>query len=196
VARLAQRRQRFGAGTVIEILRGAKTEKLLSNGLDSLSVYGIGAARSVEDWRALTRSLLQQGLLEETHDGYPVLLLNAASWEVLKGERSVHMAAPTAAAKATGKGRAAKAAVAAGVEPDSEEDALFEALRTLRKKIATDHGVPPYVVFNDASLRAMARQRPTDQDAFARIPGVGAKKLEEYGWDFTAVIREWTESKK
>ncbi len=190
VARLAQRRQRYGASTVIDILRGAKTEKLISSGLDTLTVYGIGAARSQEDWRALVRSLMQQGLMEETHDGYPVLLLNAASWEVLRGERAVRMAAPAAAPKASGKGRAARAAVAAGVEPDSEEDALFDALRALRKKIATEHGVPPYVVFNDASLRAMARQKPTDQDAFAAIPGVGAKKLDEYGWDFTALIRE------
>ncbi|MDM4769462.1 DNA helicase RecQ [Solimonas sp. SE-A11] len=190
VARLAQRRQRYGASTVIDILRGAKTEKLISSGLDTLTVYGIGAGRSQEDWRALVRSLMQQGLMEETHDGYPVLLLNAASWEVLKGERSVRMAAPAAVPKASGKGRAARAAVAAGAEPDSEEDALFDALRALRKKIATDHGVPPYVVFNDASLRAMARQKPTDQDAFAAIPGVGAKKLDEYGWDFTALIRE------
>jgi len=190
VARLAQRRQRYGASTVIDILRGARTEKMVSSGLDSLSVYGIGAGRSQEDWRALARSLLQQGLMEETHDGYPVLLLNAASWEVLKGERSVRMAAPAAVPKAAGRGRAARAAAAAGVEPDSEEDALFEALRALRKKIATAHGVPPYVVFNDASLRAMARQKPVDQDAFAAIPGVGAKKLEEYGWDFTALIRE------
>ncbi|WP_243393482.1 DNA helicase RecQ [Solimonas fluminis] len=190
VARLAQRRQRYGASTVIDILRGARTEKLVSSGLDSLSVYGIGSARSQEDWRALARSLLQQGLMEETHDGYPVLLLNAASWEVLKGERSVRMAAPAAVPKAAGRGRAARAAAAAGVEPDSEEDALFDALRALRKKIATAHGVPPYVVFNDASLRAMARQKPVDQDAFAAIPGVGAKKLEEYGWDFTALIRE------
>ncbi|AXQ29958.1 DNA helicase RecQ [Solimonas sp. K1W22B-7] len=196
VARLAQRRQRYGAGTVIDILRGAKTEKLISAGHDTLTVYGIGAGRSAEDWRSLTRSLLQQGVLEETHDGYPVLLLNAASWEVLRGERTVQMAAPVAAARGSGKGRAAKAAVAAGVVPDSEEDGLFEALRALRKKIATEHGVPPYVVFNDASLRAMARERPTDQDAFAGIPGVGAKKLDEYGWDFTALIREWQPDKR
>jgi ATP-dependent DNA helicase RecQ len=194
VARLAQRRQRYGASTVIDILRGARTEKLVSSGLDTLTVYGIGAGRSQEDWRALARSLLHQGLMEETHDGYPVLLLNAASWEVLRGERPVRMAAPAAVPKAAGRGRAARAAVAAGVEPDSEEDGLFEALRALRKKIATAHGVPPYVVFNDASLRAMARQRPTDQDAFAAIPGVGAKKLEEYGWDFTALIREHAKS--
>jgi len=191
VARLAQRRQRFGATYVIELLRGAKNEKVLANGHESLSVHGIGHGRSMEEWRALARSLLQQGLVEETHDGYPVLILNAASWEVLRGERSVQMAAPALAPKGRAKGKGATAAAPASGDP--AEDALFEELRALRKRIATDHGVPPYVVFNDASLRAMARNRPTSQDAFAAIPGVGARKLEEYGSDFTALIREWVD---
>jgi len=190
VARLAQRRQRFGAAYVIEILRGSKSEKILSNGHDTLSVYGLGKDRSVDDWRALLRSLMHQGLLDETHDGYPVLMLNAASWEVLRGERSVQIAAPPPP-KTRGKSARTGTAVAPQGEVDAVEDALFEELRALRKKLATEQGVPPYVVFNDASLRAMARTRPENLDAFAAIPGVGSRKLEQYGADFTALIREW-----
>lgn len=191
VARLAQRGQRFGAAYVIEILRGSKSEKIQQRGHESLSVYGIGQQRSMEDWRALVRSLLHQGLLDETHDGYPVLRLNAASWEVLKGGRKVQIAAPVPAAKGRSRRRGGSAEVA--TETSTQEDALFEELRALRKRIATEHGVPPYVVFTDASLRAMARQLPRDHDAFAAIPGVGARKLEQYGDDFTALIREYAD---
>ncbi|HEX4895918.1 MAG TPA: DNA helicase RecQ [Solimonas sp.] len=184
IARLAQRRQRYGAATVIEILRGSQSEKLLASGHDTLSVYGIGKGRSVDEWRVLARTLLHQGLVAETQDGYPVLSLNAASWEVLRGERRVQMAAPEPRTPRKGRGRAAAAEAPAGADAQ-----LFEALRSLRKELATEHNVPPYVVFNDASLRAMAEERPTTLAAFAEISGVGARKLEQYGERFTALIR-------
>jgi len=92
VPRLAQRRERYGAAHIIEILRGSRSERVLSRNHDELSVYGIGKNQSLDQWRALTRTLLHQGLLSETQDGYPVLGLNAESWRVLKGERSVQVA--------------------------------------------------------------------------------------------------------
>ena len=88
VARLAQRHQRFGAAYIIDILRGARTERVLSGGHDALSVYGIGKHRRVDEWRNLARALLHQGLIEESQDGYSVLSLNAQSWPVLRGERA------------------------------------------------------------------------------------------------------------
>ncbi|MFP5325793.1 MAG: RecQ family ATP-dependent DNA helicase, partial [Gammaproteobacteria bacterium] len=100
VARLAQRGQRFGATYVIELLRGARTDKILRNGHDSLSVYGIGAQRSLDDWRLLVRTLLHEELLAESHDGYPVLMLGPASRAVLRGERPVHVALAPAREKA------------------------------------------------------------------------------------------------
>src|SRR5580698_1872729 len=93
IARLGQRRQRFGAAQIIEILRGARSERVLSRGHDTLSVYGIGKHRSVEEWRGVARTLLHQGLIDETQDGYPVLSLNAQSGAVLRQELKVHMAA-------------------------------------------------------------------------------------------------------
>ena len=88
IARLAQRGQRFGAAQIIDILRGARNERVLSRGHDTLSVYGIGKQRSIDEWRNLARALLHQGLIEETQDGYPVLSLNRRSTEVLREERT------------------------------------------------------------------------------------------------------------
>ena len=93
IARLAQRGQRFGTAQIIDILRGARSERVLSRGHDSLSVYGIGKQRSVDEWRSVARALLHQKLIEETHDGYPVLSLNAESRRVLREELAVHIAA-------------------------------------------------------------------------------------------------------
>jgi ATP-dependent DNA helicase RecQ len=187
VARLAQRGQRFGAAYVIDLLRGAESQKIIDRGHQQLSVYGIGKQRSQDDWRLLARTLLHQGLAEETADGYPVLSLNAASRAVLKGERQVLRAPPPprerAASHRRGRGAEAPQVAATGAED------LFERLRTLRKRLADEQRVPPYVVFADASLRAMAQSQPRDLDGFATIPGVGKHKLERYGATFVEEIR-------
>jgi ATP-dependent DNA helicase RecQ len=187
IARLAQRSQRFGAAHIIEILRGAETERLLSRGHQQLSVYGIGKAHDVNHWRSLVRTLLHQNLVDETGDGYPVLSLNAQSWEVLKGRRSVRVALRVRPPKPS---RRRGRAEASAVEPSSADEALFQQLRALRKQLADEQRVPPYVVFSDASLRAMAHARPKDLDAFAGISGVGQAKLTRYGEAFTRLIRE------
>ena len=185
VARLAQRRERYGAAYVIEILRGGQSQRLIDNGHASLSVYGIGKARSAQEWRGIARALLHQGLVSETQDGYPVLSLNELSWEVLRGQRPVQVAAMRSA-----RDKAPRAASAAGAAVADE--ALFEALRRLRKQLADHNGVPPYVIFHDATLREMTRRLPVDLAQFAEIPGVGQAKLARYGADFVALIREHT----
>ena len=185
VARLAQRRERYGAAHIIEILRGSRSERVLSRNHDELSVYGIGKNQSLDQWRALTRTLLHQGLLSETQDGYPVLGLNAESWRVLKGERSVQVARAAPPASPARQERPATGAVLG-----SEDKALFEVLRALRKQLADEQGVPPYVIFHDATLREMAEQRPTTLHEFARIRGVGDAKLSRYGERFIDAIRQ------
>jgi ATP-dependent DNA helicase RecQ len=145
-------------------------------------VYGIGKARSVEEWRTLARSLLHQGLLGETHDGYSVLSLNELSWQVLRGER------PFQLAKAPQAARTRAPAAAASTSADGE--ALFERLRTLRKQLATTQGLPPYVIFHDATLREIVEQRPQTLQQFAGIRGVGEGKLARYGEQFIALLRE------
>jgi ATP-dependent DNA helicase RecQ len=181
IARLAQRGQRFGAAQIIDILRGARSDRVLSRGHDTLSVYGIGKQRSVEEWRSVARALLHQGLIEETQDGYPVLSLNAQSGQVLRQELIVHMAAPV---------KRSRARPATAAAPATENGALFERLRALRKRLADEHGLPPYVVFHDATLREMAERRPLNLTQFADIPGVGQAKLARYGDHFIAAIAE------
>jgi ATP-dependent DNA helicase RecQ len=187
VARLAQRGSRFGAAYVIDLLRGSENQKIIDRGHQSLSTYGIGKERSQEEWRHLARALLHQGLVEETTDGYPVLLLNGASRGVLKGEQKVMVAPPPKRERASRRGSRGQAADATPVTPLGEE--LFERLRALRKRLADEQRVPPYVVFADAALRAMAEQQPQTLTAFAEISGVGRHKLDTYGETFTTEIR-------
>jgi ATP-dependent DNA helicase RecQ len=182
IARLAQRGERFGAAYVIDILRGARTERVQSRGHEALSVYGIGRRRSAADWRTLARSLLHQRLLEQSQDGYSVLSLNASSWQVLRGERPVLMVMSDASART--RDRPSPAAGAAG------GDRLFERLRALRKRLADSQGVPPYVIFHDATLREMAARRPRTLHEFAGIRGVGDGKLARYGQQFMAALSE------
>jgi ATP-dependent DNA helicase RecQ len=190
IARLAQRGQRFGAAQIIDILRGARNERVLSRAHDSLTVYGIGKHRSVEEWRGVARALLHQGLINETQDGYPVLSLNAQSGQVLREELAVRIAASVKPSRKRGVpetgARASSTTAAAG--PDGED--LFERLRALRKRLADEHGVPPYVVFHDATLREMVARRPLTLEQFAELPGVGQAKLARYGEQFIATIVE------
>ena len=196
VARLAQRGERFGALTVIEILRGAENQKLIDRGHQSLSTYGIGKQRSLEEWRHLVRALRHQGLLAESSDGYPVLALVVDSREVLRGERRVLVTAPPAPREPARRGSRSRRASGSetGFRSVLSDDAmpLFERLRSLRKQIADAQGVPPYVVFNDASLREMAQRRPLDSQGFGEITGVGARKLTQYSDAFISVIRQFS----
>jgi ATP-dependent DNA helicase RecQ len=199
IARLAQRGQRFGAAYVIEILCGARTERVRTRGHETLSVYGIGKQRPVEAWRTLARALLHQGLVEETQDGYPVLSLNGASWQVLRNERSVQIAqsAERTPARAASTRARRGAALAPGDYPgptlalpaDSDDLALFERLRALRKRLADERGLPPYVIFHDATLREMVARRPASLEQFATLPGVGAGKLIRWGELFVAALQ-------
>ena len=141
VARLAQRGERFGAGYLIEILRGARTERILHRGHDSLSVYGIGKSLPATHWRSLARTLLHQRLVVESQDGFSVLSLNEASWQVLRSELTVRAAKPS---------KQQPRPVAAGVTnaQHGADEAVFERLRRLRKQLADSQGLPPYVIFS------------------------------------------------
>ena len=184
VARLAQRRERYGVAYVIEILRGAETQRILARDHASLSVYGIGKHVGVQEWRDLARALLHQGLLAQSQDGYAVVSLNNASWQVLKGERGVHVGESVKPAR----GRKASKGLAATAT--SSDNALFESLRMLRKRLADEAKMPPYIIFNDASLREMAQRQPTTLEEFATIVGVGQAKLARYGGQFVELIRQ------
>jgi ATP-dependent DNA helicase RecQ len=183
VARLARVGERYGSAYLIEILRGGDSQRIHDRGHASLSVYGIGKQHSVEEWRHLARGLVHQGLVQETQDGYPTLALNEASWQVMRGERKVTM---VAAPPRPGKAKRKKDS---GAEPPTSQDAsLFEQLRQLRKRLADESGLPPYVIFHDSTLRELAACKPKTPQEFAGIPGVGQTKLERYAEAFMEVI--------
>ncbi len=187
VARLAQRGERFGAAHIIDILRGSRSERILSRGHDTLSVHGIGNRWRVPEWRELIRSLRNQGLVSETQDGYPVLILNASSWEVLRDQRSVHIVQAPSPTSAKTRGPETSEGTASAIAHEGQE--LFDALRALRKRLADAQGMPPYVIFHDATLREIAARRPVTLGQFADIRGVGEAKLARYGEEFVATVR-------
>ena len=179
--------QRFGAVYVIDVLRGSEAERIRRFGHDQLSTYGIGKEIGAYEWRSVFRQLVARGLLKVDMEGYGTLSLTEASRPVLKGEVEVHMRRdllPKRAAKPR-----KRAAPRPTSDPSKWSDVLWEALRQRRTELAKAQGVPPYVVFHDASLREMVEQQPSTLQAFAEISGVGETKLERYGEAFIAVIR-------
>ncbi len=192
---VARTNQRFGSSHIIDVLRGANTEKIRNNHHDQLSTYGIGKDLSVKEWQHLAHAFLQQGLVGESSDGYHILRLNTVSREILRQQRDVYAPAlpkrkEKVSARPEQKERTNRAdRTVADLLP--EEAALFHHLRTLRKQLADAQGVPPYVVFADASLHAMAQMRPQSEANFARLPGVGRSKLATYGAYFTDEIRNY-----
>ena len=181
---VARAQERFGANHIIDILRGSRSKKVLANHHDRLSTYGIGQDRSKKEWQFLARFLVHEGLVEETQDGYAVLKLNASSWEILRKQRSVWLSLPQTLSPETERSTAETA-------PKGDQQSLFEGLRQLRKTIADQEHIAPYMVFSDASLRLMAQQQPQSLGAFAQISGVGQVKLKQYGDRFTTFIKDY-----
>ncbi len=179
---VARCKQRFGMKHIIDILQGRKTQKILAKGHDQLSTYGIGKDRSLDEWRMLARSLLHQGLLEQTTDGYSVLKLNSLSWEVMRKQRSVSIVVPPQE-KAIWKGERSEKA--------EEAEFLFQRLRQLRKQLADAQSVPPYAIFGDSTLRLMTQMKPKNKQEFSKLAGVGSHKLSQYGDKFIALIQAY-----
>ncbi|MDJ1181966.1 DNA helicase RecQ [Roseofilum casamattae] len=177
---IARSKERFGMSYIIDILRGSMSEKVLRNGHDKLSTHGIGKDHSKDEWRILARSLLHQGLLSQTTDGYSVLKLNSESWAVMRRQRSVRVSLPPKPKQEKPSSRLA-----------AESEILFQTLKKLRKELADEQGVPPYVVFADSTLMQMAQRRPQNMEEFSKISGVGSYKLRQYGDRFIATIREY-----
>ncbi|MGH3837199.1 MAG: DNA helicase RecQ, partial [Pseudonocardiaceae bacterium] len=174
-----ERRQKFGAGQVIDILLGKATPKVAQFGHESLKVFGIGTELREGEWRGVVRQLLAQGLLAVEGD-YGTLVLTDSSAEVLGRQRQVMLRRePERAAKATA--RAAKSRRAAPVDLPEEAVPVFEQLRAWRAAAAKEQGVPAYVIFHDATLRQIATEAPSTLAELSTISGVGETKLAKYG---------------
>jgi ATP-dependent DNA helicase RecQ len=175
-------RQSFGIKHVIDVLRGADNERLRKFGHDRLSTYGIGTEYSQLEWTSIVRQLIHRGYLLQDIAAFSVLKLTAQAQRVLKAQETVQLARPRIAEKTRQK------PVAAAIALDSGEQRLFESLRRLRKQLAEERGVPPYVIFGDATLVEMSRQRPGNEAEFLAINGVGQVKLERHGAAFLQAI--------
>ena len=171
--------QRFGVAHLIDVLAGKANEKIRKFGHDNSSVFGIGRDWPAEQWRNLARQLEAIDALERDPEGGG-LVLGPAARPILKGDVPIALK-QVAPRRGAAKG-AANADIAAGDQP------LFERLRALRRQLAAEAGVPPYIIFSDATLRAMAASRPRDMAGMSRIPGVGAVKLDSWGAVFLAAI--------
>ena len=181
--------QRFAAGHVIDVLRGAQTERISQWHHDKLTVYGVGADRSEPEWRAIVRQAIALGFVTVDHDAFSSLKLTDSARPVLKGEQKVQLRQYQKPVKA--KRPSSRAAGSyEELELSRSEQAIFERLRTWRMGTAREHGVPAYVVFQDATLREIAKVKPGSLDALRGVSGVGEKKLVSYGDEIVAIINE------
>lgn len=176
--------QRYGAGHVIDVVRGVATEKVVAARHEQLPTFGVGKELDARFWQSVVRQLAVSGLVAVDHTAYGALKLGDGARDVLKGVRRIELRADRPQQR-TGDARGSRAPKAA---PSGAEDALFQALRTERAKLARAQGVPPYVVFHDTTLLAIAAERPASLQALRGIPGLGEKKLERYGDALLAAI--------
>ncbi len=177
--------ERFGARHVIDVLRGAKVQRVMDLRHNELSTYGIGADLSAVEWENIFRQLIHLGYLAQDFTRYGALGLSPAARPVLKGETQVILGLPRDVARTEEKSRRK---IGAG---DGAHRPLFEELRSLRKQIADAAGVPPFVVFSDATLVEMSKTRPSDMRELLSITGVGEQKLRKYGTVFLEAIRTY-----
>lgn len=175
--------QSFGLGHVSAVLTGVEDEKVRSRGHDRLSVFGIVDAEEAPLLRPLARSLMARDALTETEHGG--LMLGPAARAIMKGEEAVSLVVPPKRERRRRGGSGG----GTGAELNPVGDPLFEALRAKRRELASEGGIPPYVIFHDSVLRDMAGLKPQNLRALGELPGVGARKLEAFGDEFLAVIR-------
>lgn len=179
--------QCFGINHVVEVLRGAQTAKIKSLGHEQLSTFGIGRDKSTEHWFSIVRQLIHCGLLMQNLTRGSALQLTEASRAVLKAENQLMLAVPRLKLV---KSSAKQRRKTLSAQADSK---LFAKLRHLRKEIADDENLPPYVIFSDVSLSEMSEVMPTNDSQFLSITGVGHIKLEKYGHAFISEIRQYVD---
>jgi ATP-dependent DNA helicase RecQ len=185
---VARVKERFGVNHVAQVLHGADTESVRSRGHDQLSTYGLLKEHDrlqIQDW---IRQLVGQGVLVLEGDEYPILRLNDASWEIMKGQRSVSLAQPVVRERVV-KSRADTASWE-GVDRD-----LFEALRRERARLAQARQVLPYLIFSDATLRELARIRPSTLQKMHLVYGIGEVKLRDFGETILQLIQQHCQSR-
>jgi ATP-dependent DNA helicase RecQ len=179
----------FGAGHLIDILRGNRTERVTQYKHDQLSTFGVGAEQGEPEWRAIFRQMVAYGFLAVDHQGHGALVLTAASRAVLKGEQDVTLrryVKPARSRQVGSKSGGSRTDPTTGMSP--QQRARWERLRTWRAETAKTDGVPAYVIFHDATLAELARNAPASVGDLRGIPGIGARKLERFGDELIDVV--------
>ncbi|MGH8809035.1 MAG: DNA helicase RecQ [Noviherbaspirillum sp.] len=180
--------QRFGAGHVIDVLRGIDSEKVKQWRHDKLSTFGIGSETSEAEWRAVLRQAIALGLVVVDHDAYGSLKLTGEARPVLRGERTVQLRQYQKPVKKKRESAKPKGYVESDLS--ATEQAIFDKLRWWRVETARKHNVPAYVIFHDATMREIAKSRPASLNDLRNVSGVGEKKLETYGEEIVSLIAE------
>ncbi len=175
--------QRFGAAHIIDVLVGRVTDKVTRFGHDSQPVFGAGRELDAKIWQSVLRQLTAMGLLHVDHDSHGALKLDEGARAVFKKDRRIMFRRDPVRKSAD-----VRRALSATADLDPQARGVFEALRETRAKLAKAQGVPPYVVFHDSTLKAMAMARPATLEAMGTLPGVGAAKLERFGRAFLTAI--------
>jgi ATP-dependent DNA helicase RecQ len=182
-----ERGQAFGAGHLVDILRGASTDRIRQQGHDALSTYGLGADLTDQDWRSVIRQLLARGILVPQGE-YGTLALGEPAAAVLRGEAPVPLRRDVLGRGGSGGGSSRARKAAASEALGAADRPVFESLREWRAGVAKEQGMPAYIVFGDATLRALAEHRPATLGDLDGITGIGAKKREAYGAAVLEVI--------
>ncbi|RZU00956.1 DNA helicase RecQ [Rivibacter subsaxonicus] len=181
----------FGAGHLIDVLRGKRSDKVAQYGHERLSTFAVGADLDESRWRAVLRQLVALGCVM-TEGEYQTLVLTDGARAVLKGELSLQLRVPNVAPRGGKTGRTTRVRGAAAREApaglDGAGQARFEALKSWRTEVAREHSLPPYIVFSNATLAEMARLAPDSLASLGEVSGVGAKKLEAYGREILRVL--------
>jgi ATP-dependent DNA helicase RecQ len=180
--------QRFGAGHVLDVLRGVDSDKVKQWRHDQLSTFGIGSDTSEAEWRAILRQAIALGLLVVDHDSYNALKLTAEARPVLRGEQKVQLRQYQKPVKQ--KRQATKPKGYVETDLSSAEQLIFDKLRWWRVETARKHNVPAYVIFHDATMREIAKRKPGSLDDLRNVTGVGEKKLETYGEEIVSLIAD------
>ncbi len=180
---VARTGERFGVGHVVEVLIGSNTEQVRKFQHDKLSTYGLLKDHAKKELQALVYQLVDQGLLTRSEGEYPTLSLNDLSWAVMRGQREVKLSRP--------KQKVTSKTAAAEISWEGVDRGLFDHLRDWRRQIALERSLPAFVVFDDRTLANLARMRPTTLAALARVPGIGEKRLADFGADLNRIIPEY-----
>ncbi len=181
--------QRFGAGHLIDVLRGNDTGRVRQWGHDKVSTFGIGKELEEKPWRAVFRQLAALGLLTADAEGHGSLRLTAASRAVLNGSQTLFLRLQPECKKTTAKSTATAAREDNFATRDPAARTLWASLRAWRTEVAKKHGIPAYVVFHDTTLAELVRLRPQTEGDLRQVPGIGARKLESYGDNLLEILR-------